>query len=78
MNFVTLTWFVVGACIVYVVAQDANVYDWLVLQSKRLGIEFRRIWFLISNHPDSPWIRYKIKQNADKIAQEFVKKNENR
>ena len=78
MSIATLTWLTLGACIVYVVAQDANVFDWLVLQSKRFGIEIKRLWFRIRYHPDSPWVRFEIKRNADKIAREILKENETR
>ena len=78
MNIATLTWFVVGACIVYVVAVDANVYPWLILQSKSLWIWAERQWFRLRYHPDSPWIRYEIKRNADRLAREIMKENENR
>ena len=78
MNIATLTWFTIGACLVYIVVQDANVFDWLVLQSKRLGIELRRYWFMVRHHPDSPWVRYEIKRNADKLAQEILKENKSR
>ena len=78
MSMATLTWFVVGAILVYVVTQDANVYDWLVLQSKRLRLEAERLWFRVRYHPDSPWIRYEIKRNADKMAREIMKENEKR
>jgi hypothetical protein len=78
MNIATLTWFTIGACLVYIVVQDANVFDWLVLQSKRLGIELRRYWFMVRHYPDSPWVRYEIKRNADKLAREILKENKNR
>jgi hypothetical protein len=78
MNLATLTWLTLGACIVYVVAQDANVFDWLVLQSKRIKLEAERLWFRIRYHPDSPWVRYEIKRNADKLAQEILKENKTR
>ena len=78
MSIATLTWFVLGACLVYVVTQDGNVYDWLVLQSKRLGIELRRLWFLVRHNPDTPWVRYEMKRNADRIAREILKENKNR
>lgn len=78
MNVATLTWFVLGACLVYVVTQDGNVYDWLVLQSKRLNIEIKSLWFRIRYHPDSPWVRFEIKRNADKFAREILKENETR
>lgn len=76
MSTATLTWFVVGAFLVYVVTQDANVYDWLVLQSKRLRLEAERLWFRVRYHPDSPWVRYEIKRNADRLAKEFLKEKE--
>jgi hypothetical protein len=77
MNVATLTWFTIGACLVYVVVQDSNVYDWLVLQSKLLRIELQRFWFKVRYHPDSPWVRYEIKRNADRIAAEFLKERKN-
>lgn len=76
MSTAALTWFVVGAFLVYIVTQDANVYDWLVLQSKRLRLEAERLWFRVRYHPDSPWVRYEIKRNADKLAAEFLKEKE--
>ena len=78
MNIATLTWLTLGACIVYVVAQDANVFDWLVLQSRRFGIETKRLWFRIRYYPDSPWVRYEINRNAERLAQEILKEKENR
>lgn len=78
MTLSTLTWFTIGACLVYAVAVDANVYTWLVLQSKRLKLEAERAWFRVRYHPDSPWVRYEIKRNADRLAAEFLKENENR
>lgn len=78
MSLSTLTWFTIGACLVYAVAVDANVYTWLVLQSKRLRLEAERLWFRVRYHPDSPWVRYEIKRNADRLAAEFLKENENR
>ena len=78
MTPATLTWFVVGAFLVYIVAVDPNVYTWLVLQSKRLRIEMEKAWFRIRYHPDSPWVRYSIRKNADRMAREIIKENENR
>ena len=78
MNLATATWFTIGACLVYAVAVDANVYPWLVLQAKRLKLETERAWFRVRYHPDSLWIRYEIKRNSDRIAAEFIKENENR
>lgn len=78
MNLATLTWFVIGACLVYAVAVDENVYHWLVLQAKLLRIWFERQWFRIRYNPDSPWVRYEINRNAKKLADEIIKENKTR
>ena len=78
MTPATFAWLTIGAILVYVVAVDANVYEWLLLQSKNVGIQMRRLWFLIRHNPDSPWVRYEIKRNADRLAKEIIKENKNR
>ena len=78
MTLATLTWFTLGACLVYVVAVDPNVWQWLVLQSKRLRLETERLWFRVRNHPDSPWVRYAIKRNADRLAKELQEHYQNK
>jgi hypothetical protein len=78
MSIATLTWFTIGACIVYAVAVDENVFPWLVLQCKLLRVWAERQWFRLRYHPDSPWVRYEIKRNADRLAREIMKENEKR
>ena len=78
MNLAALTWFTLGACLIYVVAQDPNVYTWLVLQSKVLNVWIRRKWFMLRYNPDSPWVRWAIDRNAKRLADEIIKENENR
>ena len=73
MNPAALTWLVVGGVLAYVVAVDSNVYPWLVLNSKIAGIWFKQQWFKLRYNPDSPWIRWEIDRNADKIAKQFLK-----
>ena len=78
MSLATLTWSSLGAITLYIVVQDPNVYDWLVLQSKRLSIEVQRRWFMVRYHPGSPWVRYAVERNSMKLAKELLKENENR
>ena len=78
MNLATLTWFTLGACLIYVVARDPNVYTWLVLQSKVLNVWIQRKWFMLRYNPDSPWVRWTINRNAKRLADEIIKENENR
>jgi hypothetical protein len=74
MNVATLTWFLIAACVVYVVAIDSNVYAWLVLLSKNATIWVQRQWFRVRYNPDSPWVRWQIDRNANKLAREFLEK----
>ena len=78
MTPASFAWLVVGAVIVYAVAVDENVFTWMVLQSKALRLWFERQWFRIRHNPESPWVRYEMKRNADKIARELIKEFEKR
>jgi hypothetical protein len=78
MNLATLTWFTIAACLVYAVAVDENVFPWLVLQSKLLKVWLERQWYRLRYHPDSPWVRYEIKRNSEKLAREIMKEIKNR
>ena len=73
MSITTLTWLTLGACVLFVITLDANVYDYLVLVSRAIGIQLQRQWFKIRYHPDSPWVRWEIDRNADKMANELLK-----
>lgn len=78
MTLATLTWFTLGACLVYVVAQDPNVYDWLVLLAKNAKVWVERQWFRVRYNPNSPWVRWEIERNAKKLADEILKENKKR
>lgn len=78
MTLAKLTWFTIGACFVYLVAQDPNVYTWLVLLSKGAAVWVQRQWFLIRHNPDSPWVRWQIDRNAKRIADQLLKEYENK
>ena len=71
MNLATFTWWVTGACIVYAVAIDENVYPWLILQTKVLRIWMDRQYYRLRYHPGSPWIRYEVNRNASRLAREI-------
>ncbi len=71
MNLATFTWWVIGACVVYAVAVDENVYPWLILQAKALRIWAERQYYRLRYHPDSPWVRYEVNRNARRLAREI-------
>ena len=78
MNIAALAWFTIGACLVYAVAVDENVFTALVLASRGVTIWIQRQWFKIRYNPDSPWVRYEIERNAKKMADELLKEYENK
>jgi hypothetical protein len=78
MDVATLTWFLVAACVAYVVAVDSNIYTWLVLLSKNATIWLQRQWYLVRHNPDSPWVRWEINRNANRLAREILKENKKR
>jgi hypothetical protein len=74
MSIAALTWLVVGACLVYAISVDENVLTWLELQSKSATIYLQRQWFLIRHNPDTPWVRWEINRNANRLAGELLDK----
>jgi hypothetical protein len=72
MNIAALAWFTIGACLVYAVAVDENVFTALVLASRGITIWIQRQWFKIRYNPDSPWVRYEIERNAKKMADDLL------
>ena len=76
-NPALLTWLVLGGVLAYVVAVDDNVYPWLVLNSKIIGIWFKRQWFRLRYNPDSPWVKWEIDHNADRIAKQLINERDN-
>lgn len=71
-----IAWFAVGACLVYIVAQDPKVYDWLVLNVQWLLTALYRRLNRFRYDPDSIWVQYQLRRNANKIARELIKERE--
>jgi hypothetical protein len=61
------------AFLAYVLAVDENVAPYLVLQGKRLGLNFRRAFWLARLHPAAPWTRWEINRRAWRTAEELQK-----
>jgi len=75
----TAIWLTIGGILLFVILEDPKVYHWLVLLSKIANLWIERQWFKIKNHPDTPWVRYAIKRNADKIVKQLMDElNENK
>lgn len=78
MSLVTLVWLTLFSFLAYAIAQDANIYDWLVMKVKLGGIFFARIYYLVRFHPRSPWVRFEIHRNAQRIAKELTREMESK
>ena len=76
MNAFTLTWFTLGAILIYMMAQDPNVSTWLVLQYQRLNIEMERRWLMVKLHPKAPWTKYQIHRSANRLAKILMEEHE--
>jgi hypothetical protein len=68
----TAVWLTMGGILLFVVLEDPKIFQWLVLVSKIANLWIERQWFKIKNHPDTPWVRYAIKRNADKISKQLM------
>jgi hypothetical protein len=68
----TAVWLTIGGILLFVVLEDPKIFQWLVLVSKIATLWVERQWFLIKNHPDTPWVRYQIKRNAEINAKKLL------
>ena len=73
MAFANPITLIIVAALAYAMAVDENVSRWIVLQSKRLGIEFRRAFWIVKHHPATPWARWHMNRRAWRIASELQK-----
>jgi hypothetical protein len=69
----TTFWFmVIGGTLLFVILEDPKVFQGLVLVSKIASLWIEQQWFKIKNHPDTPWVRYQIKRNAEENAKKLM------
>ena len=68
----TAVWLTIGGILLFVILEDPKIFQWLVLVSKIVNLWIEQRWFLIKNHPDTPWVQYQIKRNAEINAQKLL------
>ena len=72
MNSYTI-YFIIFACIAYLIATDESIAKLVVFLSKLARFEYEKVkWWLIMN-PKSPWGRYSIHRRSMKLAEELMK-----
>ena len=72
MSAPAVAWLTLVGLLAYVFAVEPLFFNYLLLQVLRLTTFISRCWMMIAIHPDSPWIQYKIRKNADRIAQQLL------
>ena len=66
-------WFIIFACIGYLVVTDASVARLFVLLTALLRVQYQRIkWWLLYN-PTNPIVKWLMWRNALRIAKELEK-----
>jgi hypothetical protein len=66
-------WFLIFACIGYLVVTDASVARLFVVLTALLRVQYQRIkWFLLHN-PANPIVKWLMWRNALRIAKELEK-----
>ena len=72
MNTATVFWTALIGVFTYVLAVEPLFFNYLILQAARLSQLIERQWVKIKIHPDSPWVQYQIRRNADRIATQLL------
>lgn len=71
-------YFIIFACIAYLIATDESVAKAVVFLSQLARFEYEKVkWWLIMN-PKSPWGRYSIHRRSHRLAKELMKELEER
>ena len=68
MNPAVIFWTTLVGVLAYVLAVEPLFFNYMLLQVARFSQHIERQWVKMKIHPDSPWVRYQINRNADKIA----------
>ena len=71
MNPAAIFWLTLVGLLTYVLAVEPLFFQYLLLQVLRLTTFISRCWMMVAIHPDSPWIQYKIRKNAERIANQL-------
>ena len=72
MNPALIFWTTLVGVLAYVLAVEPLFFNYLLLQGARLSQFIEQHWVKIKIHPDSPWVQYQIRKNADRIATQLL------
>jgi hypothetical protein len=72
MNPASIFWLTLVGLLTYVLAIEPLFFNYLLLQVARFFQLIEKQWVKICIHPDSPWVQYQIRKNADRIANQLL------
>jgi hypothetical protein len=78
MGFYYYGLFSIFAIVVVLMIVDPNVGLYIDLIYKNVSVQFRRLKWVLFNHPDNPFVRWMIWRRSYKIAEQLRKEMEDR
>ena len=72
MNSYTI-YFIIFACIAYLIVTDASIAKLVVFLSKLARFEYEKVKWWIFNSPQNPIVRYQMHRRSMKLAEELMK-----
>jgi hypothetical protein len=70
-------WFSLFAICAYLIAVDQNVAKYFILLWKQGKLTYEKVKWWVKYSPDNPIVRYQIKRNSEKLAQELFNELQN-
>jgi len=70
-------WFSLFAICAYLIATDKSIARYYVLLWKHGRLTYERVKWWVRYNPDNPIVRYQIKKNSEKLAQELINEHRN-
>lgn len=64
-------YFIIFACLAYLIVTDASVAKLVVLLTKLFGFQYQKYRWIILYHPKTPWARYTMWRRSWRLAREL-------
>jgi len=71
-------WFVIFACIAYLIATDENVAKAVYFTGKIVNNKLARFRWWVINNPRTPWAQYVMWRRSNQLAKELMNEIESK
>jgi len=71
-------WFIIFACIAYLIATDENVAKAVYFTGKIVNNKFARFRWWVINNPRTPWAQYVMWKRSNQLAKELMNEIESK